>query len=88
MFAVRNRFANPQTKTLSPQFADLRTCGPVCGSAQHCLCVSNMTFYNRAFLNDCLINRIKKAVLILRPVLLEIDQTQHVSNISFIFEAF
>ena len=25
MFAVRNRFANPQTKTLSPQFADLRT---------------------------------------------------------------
>ena len=36
MFAVRNWFANPQTKTLSPQFADLRTCGPVCGSAQHC----------------------------------------------------
>ena len=36
MFAVRNRSANPQTKTLSPQFADLRTCGPVCGSAQHC----------------------------------------------------
>ena len=35
MFAVRNRFANPQTKTLSPQFVDLRTCGPVCGSAQH-----------------------------------------------------
>ena len=26
MFAVRNRFANPQTKTLSPQFADLRKC--------------------------------------------------------------
>ena len=25
MFAVKNRFANPQTKTLSPQFADLRT---------------------------------------------------------------
>ena len=25
MFAVRNRFANPQTQTLSPQFADLRT---------------------------------------------------------------
>ena len=25
MFTVRNRFANPQTKTLSPQFADLRT---------------------------------------------------------------
>ena len=25
MFAVRNRFANPQTKTISPQFADLRT---------------------------------------------------------------
>ena len=25
MFAVRNRFANPQTKTLSPQLADLRT---------------------------------------------------------------
>ena len=24
-FAVRNRFSNPQTKTLSPQFADLRT---------------------------------------------------------------
>ena len=25
MFAARNRFANPQTKTLSPQFADLQT---------------------------------------------------------------
>ena len=35
MFAARNRFANPQTKTLSPQFAGLRTCRPVCGSAQH-----------------------------------------------------
>ena len=35
MFVVRNRFANPQTKTLSSQFADLRTCGPICGSARH-----------------------------------------------------
>ena len=36
-FAVDFNFftANPQTKILSPQFADLRTCGPVCGSAQH-----------------------------------------------------
>ena len=34
MFAVRDRFANPQTKSLS---RNLRTCGPVCGRAQHCL---------------------------------------------------
>ena len=49
MFAVRNRFANPQTKTLSPQFADLRTCGPVCGSAQHWLVEMKgyLEIYNR-----------------------------------------
>ena len=34
MFAVRNRLANPQIKTLSPQFVDLLTCGPICASAQ------------------------------------------------------
>ena len=43
VFAVRNRFANPQIKTLSSQFAELRTCGPICGSAQHCFAATSCT---------------------------------------------
>ena len=34
IFAVRNRFANSQTKTLSPQFADLRTSLRKCPALQ------------------------------------------------------
>ena len=36
LYAVRNRFVNSQTKTLSPQFADLRTDLRKCPPLQKC----------------------------------------------------